>query len=83
MVKLYGYAVSNGGYGIGTQKEIKDICIGQETEVVNQELANYSDAEWRVCCGCALDDGMYIIKEGILLASISGIEIISNLKICA
>ncbi|MCB2340876.1 hypothetical protein [Clostridium estertheticum] len=79
MKKIFGFLTKLGEYSIGTQKDIDKICKESNTTVVNQELANYDDVEWSVCCGSALDEGMYIIKEGILFASDDGIEIISNL----
>ncbi|MBU3215844.1 hypothetical protein LL033_11845 [Clostridium estertheticum] len=83
MRKLFGYGLNSGEYGTGTQKDINELCKEIGTTVYRQELADFSDAEWSVCGGCTLADGMYIIKEGILLASETGIEIISTLKLCA
>lgn len=78
---LFAMGFEDGQYGVATQKEINQICKVSETTVTNQTLASYDDVEWSVSCGCNLSDGMYSCKEGILMASEEGIELISNLRI--
>jgi len=82
LTNFYQMGFENGMYGCGTQSDITEICQEYDTTVYNQELANYSDAEWFVCCGeCSIKDGYYNVVGGLLEVIDGELEFI-DLKLC-
>ena len=82
MKKLYSFGLSNGMYGVLTQVEIEEMCVGYNTTVSKQVIATYDDALWSACCGCNIEDGYYTVAEGLIKASDDGIELIDLRIIC-
>ncbi|MCB2297070.1 hypothetical protein [Clostridium tagluense] len=63
---LYSFGLNDNSYGVLTGSQIDEMCIEANTTIYKKTIASYDDAEWMVCCGGTIEEGVYLVENGLL-----------------
>jgi len=78
--KLVAFELNDGQDGVETERELLERCEQYKTTIHKQSIATYEEVEWEVCCGSTIEEGTYLIEDGLLEVNEDGELFLINFR---